>query len=205
MSQPDPRPSPEGAPHAGVIRHDVLPLALAFCALIGLTLLVDGALHLLGARALGRWLGIPGVLLIGVSFLYSARKRRLIQWGPPAGLLRAHELLAWAGSALILVHAGVHFGAALPWLAVVAMLANVGSGLTGKLLLRRARQRVEATRARLEAAGLSAAEIDAQLTWDAAAVDVVQRWRAVHFPVTAAFGLLALAHISAAVVFWGQP
>ena len=190
---------------AGVIRRDVLPLAAALSALIGIPLLADGALHLLGARAVGRWLGIPGVALIAVSFLYSARKRRLIRWGRPAGLLRAHELLAWLGSALILVHAGVHFGAALPWLAVVSMLVNVGSGLTGKFLLARARLRVEATRADLEAAGLAPAEVEERLVWDTAAVDVVKRWRAVHFPVTAAFLLLALGHIASALVFWGQP
>jgi len=190
---------------AGVIRRDVLPLAAALSALIGLPLLAVGALHLLGARALGRWLGIPGVALIAVSFLYSARKRRLIRWGRPASLLGAHELLAWLGSALILVHAGVPFGAALPWLAVVSMLVNVGSGLTGKFLLARARLRVEATRADLEAAGMAPAEVDERLAWDTAAVDVVQRWRAVHFPVTAAFLLLALGHIASALVFWGQP
>ena len=190
---------------AGVIRRDVLPLAAALAALIGLPLLADAALHLLGARALGRWLGIPGVALIAVSFVYSARKRRLIRWGRPASLLGAHELLAWLGSALILVHAGVHFGAALPWLAVVAMLANVGSGLTGKYLLAGARARLLHTRAALLESGLSPAAVDEQLSWDTAAVDVVKQWRTVHFPITAAFVVLSLAHIFAVLLFGGQP
>ena len=38
-------------------------------------------------------------------------------------------MLAWLGSLLVLVHAGVHFNAILGWLAVGAMLINVGSGV----------------------------------------------------------------------------
>ncbi len=58
-------------------------------------------------------------------------------------LLRRHERMAWAGSLLVLVHAGVHFNAWLGWLALAAMLINVASGLTGKYLLARARTRLE--------------------------------------------------------------
>lgn len=126
---------------AHIVGREIAPQLLAFLGLIALALLTDGALHLLGLRWVGRWLGVPGLLLILASFLYSARKRKRITWGRPAALLRAHEAMAWAGSALILVHAGVHFNAALPWLAVVAMLLNVGSGLTGKYLLAGARAR----------------------------------------------------------------
>ncbi len=51
-------------------------------------------------------LGIPGTLLILFSFLYSMRKRKLIQVGRPKTLLRLHEVLTWAGALMILVHAG---------------------------------------------------------------------------------------------------
>jgi hypothetical protein len=33
--------------------------------------------------------------------------------------------------------------------------------------------------------------------------DVVKQWRAVHFPITLAFGVLALAHVIAVFLFWG--
>lgn len=69
-------------------------------------------------------------------------------------MLRWHEFLAWLGSLLVLVHAGVHFNAILGWLAVWAMLINVGSGLTGKFLLDRSRRRLEDARQRMRARGL---------------------------------------------------
>ena len=83
------------------------------------------------------------------------------------------------------------------------MLINVVSGLTGKFLLERARKRLGATRKRLTEEGISAAEQEAVLHFDALAFDIVKRWRVVHFPITLAFGLLALAHLVAIALFWG--
>ena len=130
---------------------------------------------------IGRWLGIPGTLLIIGSTAYSLRKRKIIQTGNPAKLLRWHEALAWLGSLLVLVHAGVHFNAILGWLAVWAMLINVGSGLTGKFLLERARRRMEQTRQRLRERGLSEVDLEDRLHWDSLTFDVVKQWRVVHF------------------------
>ena len=103
----------------------------------------------------------------------------------------------------MLVHAGVHFNAILGWLAVGAMLINVGSGLTGKYLLARARVRLEAARQRLRAQGLSDADLGDRLYWDSLTFDMVKQWRVVHFPITLAFTVLALAHIVAIFLFWG--
>ena len=58
------------------------------------TLAVDALLHVFNLVWIGRYLGIPGVILILVSLVYSARKRKLIIWGKPAQLLRQHERLA---------------------------------------------------------------------------------------------------------------
>jgi hypothetical protein len=46
---------------------------------------------------------------------YSLRKRKLIRSGQPV---------------MLLVHAGIHFNSILAWLATVAMIINVVSGLT---------------------------------------------------------------------------
>ena len=190
---------------ARLMSHEVLPHLLAFVALVVATLLVDLALHLLGAVWIGRYLGIPGVLLILGSFGYSLRKRRLLRVGSPVTLLRVHERMAWAGSLLVLVHAGVHFNSLLGWLAVAAMLINVGSGLTGKFLLERSRRRLLETRQRLQHEGLSEAAVDERLYWDSLTFDVVKQWRVVHFPITLAFAVLALAHIIAVLLFWSRP
>ena len=128
---------------ARLISREVLPFYLALGALMALTLLLDALLHVFNLVWIGRYLGIPGVLLILGSFGYSLRKRKLIGAGKPVQLLRWHEGMAWAGSLLVLVHAGIHFNAILGWLAVLAMLVNVARGLTGKFLLDRARRRLE--------------------------------------------------------------
>lgn len=186
-----------------VFLREVLPFFLSLIALIAATLLVDAGLHLLDAVWIGRYLGIPGVILILASFGHSLRKRGVIQTGNPVFLLRLHEWLAWAGSLLVLVHAGVHFNAVLAWLALAAMLVNIGSGLTGKFLLRRAQAWLKAARAELKDEGLSEAEIKARLHRDSLTVDLVRQWRKIHLPISLAFAVLALAHIVAVFIFWG--
>jgi hypothetical protein len=188
---------------AHLISREVLPFYLSLIALGAAALLCDAALHLLNAVWVGRWLGIPGTLLILASLAYSLRKRQLIRWGQPAKLLRWHEYMAWAGSLLVLVHAGIHFNALLAWLAVWAMLINVASGLTGKYLLDRARRRLEAARQKMRDQGLSAEQLAERTYWDSLTFDAVKQWRLVHFPITLAFAVLALAHIVAVFLFWG--
>lgn len=188
---------------ASLLRRDVIPFALAFAALALTALVLDALLHWFDLVWVGRYLGIPGTLLILSSFGYSMHKRKLIRRGRPVQLLRWHERLAWLGSLFVLVHAGVHFNAILGWLAVWAMLVNVGSGLTGKFLLARARKRLEDARLSLRDQGVSATVLEDRLYWDSLTFDVVKQWRQVHFPITLAFGVLALAHIVAIFLFWG--
>ena len=184
-------------------RREILPFLGSFIALALVSLLADAALHLLDAVWIGRYLGIPGTLLIIGSTVYSLRKRKIIHVGQPAKLLKWHEFLAWLGSLLVLVHAGIHFNAILGWLAVWAMLVNVGSGLTGKFLLDRARRRLDEARRSMRAHGLSEEELQKQLYWDSLTFDMVRKWRSVHFPITLAFSVLATAHIVAVFLFWG--
>jgi hypothetical protein len=190
---------------ARLLSREVLPHVFALAALVASTLAIDVALHLLGAVWIGRYLGIPGVVLIVGSFAYSLRKRRLIKLGKPVALLRLHERMAWAGSLLVLVHAGIHFNALLGWLAIAAMMINVGSGLTGKFLLERSRRRLAETRQRLRDQGLSDDEVDDRLYWDSLTFDVVKHWRVIHIPITLAFAVLAVAHIVAVLLFWSRP
>lgn len=188
-------------PKFNLLRRDVAPFLLSLLALAAAAILADAALHLLKLVWVGRYLGIPGVLLIAGSFGYSLRKRQLIAFGKPVPLLRLHERMAWAGSLLVLVHAGIHFNAILAWLAVGAMLVNIVSGLTGKYLLQRARKHLDAERLALK--GRPAAEVDDALYWDTLTVEVIKRWRVIHIPITLAFTVLALAHILSVFLFWG--
>ena len=187
---------------ARLLSREVLPFYLSLLALAAVALLCDAALHLLNAVWIGRWLGIPGTLMILGSLAYSLRKRKLIRSGHPVQLLRLHEYMAWGGSLLVLVHAGIHFNSILAWLATLAMLINVASGLTGKFLLARSRRRLDEARQRMRTEGLSTEQQSERTYWDSLTFDAVKQWRSVHFPITLAFAVLALAHIVAEFLFW---
>jgi hypothetical protein len=181
---------------------EVLPFLAAFAALVAAALTLDAFLHWQGAVWVGRYLGIPGVILIVASFGYSLRKRQLIEIGKPLFLLHVHERLAWFGSLLILVHAGVHFTAVLAWLATAAMLMNVGSGLTGKFLLQRGRKRLDESKQYFRQQGLSASEVEDLMYWDTLTYTAITRWRVVHRPIALVFAVLSTAHILSIFLFW---
>ncbi len=180
----------------------VLPSLFWYGLLIASALGVDFLLHRIGWVWVGRYLGILGTFLILVSFLYSLRKRKIIQRGSPKFLLDLHEVLCWAGALMILVHAGVHFNALLPWAAVMLMLVAVASGFTGKHLLKEARERVRTKQAVLSTAGLEGDALESKLLLDSLTVDLMKNWRSVHMPITTLFGTLALLHILSILVFW---
>lgn len=188
---------------AQLLLREVLPFALSLALLGALALLLDALLHVYDAVWIGRYLGIVGTLLIICSFWYSLRKRKLVASGNLTKLMHLHERMAWLGSLLVLVHAGIHFNAILGWLAVWAMLVNVVSGLTGKFLLERSRKRMALTREKLQQQGLSAEKLEEQLYWDSLTFDVVKKWRVIHIPITLAFAVLATAHIFSIFLFWG--
>ena len=186
----------------GLILSEILPFYLRLAVLVAATLAIDLGLHALNLAWIGRYLGIPGVILVAVSFGHSLRKRGLIGFGNPVILLRMHEWLAWIGSTLILVHAGIHFNAVLAWLAVAAMMINIASGLTGKYLVQRAHFWIKNAKAELHASALSDSAIDQQLHWDSLGAGLVRKWRTIHLPIALIFAVLATAHIIASLVFW---
>lgn len=185
-----------------LISKEVIPFLLMFGTLILATIVSDALLHYFDLVWVGRYLGIPGTLLILLSLVYSMRKRKLVSFGKPKTLLMLHETLAWLGALMILVHAGIHVYAILPWLALVAMLVNVLSGMTGKFLLDRSRRFVAEKKAAYANQGLPEEEVEKRLFWDATTFDLMKKWRAVHLPITLAFAVLGLTHIFSIFLFW---
>jgi hypothetical protein len=180
----------------------ILPSLLVFVGLLAAALVTDLALHLAGALAVGRYLGLVGATLILASFGYSLRKRRVISVGQPKRLLQAHEVMGWLGTVAVLIHGGVHFNAWLPWLALGSLLVVVASGLTGKYLLAQARESLARRERELAAAGRTRREADADLLAHALLVAAMQRWRKVHMPLTMIFAALASIHVVASLLFW---
>ncbi len=188
--------------HRSLIQKEVVPFLVMFVSLILGTMIIDALLHQFELVWIGRYLGIPGTLLILLSFFYSMRKRKIIKVGKPKTLLTLHETLTWMGALMVLVHAGIHVYAILPWLALLAMLVNVISGMTGKYLLDRSRRFLAEKKAHYQQQGLAEEEVDRKLFWDATTFDLMKKWRAVHLPITMAFAVLGITHILSIFLFW---
>jgi hypothetical protein len=184
-------------------RQHVLPFTVLLGLLAAATLMGDYFLHRLNLVWVGRYLGIPGTILIIASLVYSLRKRKYILAGNPKTLLSLHEFGTWLGSLMVLIHAGIHFNAILPWLATVAMGVNVISGMVGKLLLDRSRRLLQGNREHFQLRGLSLPEVEQAVFWDAVTVDAMKMWRKVHIPIFVVFATLALGHIFSIFLLWG--
>jgi hypothetical protein len=187
-------------------RQHVLSFTLLLGLLAAATLAGDNVLHRLNLVWVGRYMGIPGTLLIIGSLYYSLLKRKYVTAGNPQTLLTMHEFSAWLGSLMVLIHAGVHFNAILPWLATVAMGVNVVSGMVGmvgKMRLNRSRRHVQSERERFQLRGLSRPEVEQALFWDAVTLDAMTQWRKVHMPIFIVFAVLVLGHIVSIFLFWG--
>lgn len=179
----------------------VLPFIQWFALMILISIVIDYFLHRWQIVAVGRYLGIIGTLVLIFSFIYSLRKRKIIEYGSPKQLLMLHEYMAWVGSILLLVHAGIHFNALLPWLAVLMMLIAVASGLIGKFLLKKANETLKEKFSALTTSGASKDEAEKKLFFDSITVDLMKKWRVVHLPITLLFGILALLHIISVIMY----
>lgn len=185
-----------------LLRQEVMPFFLKISILILVAVLSDLVMHALGFEWVGRYLGIPGTLLIVLSFLYSLRKRKIITFGSPKGLLSLHETLTWVGALLVLMHASIHFYTILPWLATIGLLVNVVSGLVGQHLLQRSRKHMLEMEEKYRLQGMSKDEIEREVFWDAVTYDLMAKWRVVHFPISLAFIVLTIGHIFSIFMFW---
>jgi hypothetical protein len=183
-----------------LIKH-FLPFIQWFALMILIAIGFDFILHQFDLVFIGRYLGTIGTIVIFISFVYSLRKRKIIESGSPKKLLLLHEYLSWVGSIMLLVHAGIHFNAWLPWLAVFMLLITVGSGLVGKFLLNKANDSLKERRLALINTGSSKEEADKELFFDSITVDLMKKWRIVHLPITFLFGILSLLHIITIIMF----
>jgi len=185
-----------------LFRQEILPFLGQFSLLLFGSLLGDMVLHFMQLEWIGRWLGIPGTVLIILSFLYSLRKRKIIKFGNPKFLLKMHEAFTWGGSLLILVHGGIHFNTILPWLALVGMVLNVLSGMVGQRLLHRSKVHLTQMQETYRLKGMSKEEIEQEIFWDSVTYDLMAKWRVVHFPISLVFAVIALGHIFSILLFW---
>lgn len=187
---------------SSLLRQEIVPFFGQLALLAILSIASDLVLHYFHLAWVGRYLGIPGILLIVLSLLYSLRKRKMMKMGNPKILLWLHETLTWMGALLVLVHASIHFNTILPWLAMIGMEINVLSGLVGQRLLHRSRQHLLELEEKYSLSGMSKEDIEKEVFWDSVTYDLMAKWRTVHFPISLAFAVLTLGHIVSIFVFW---
>ena len=109
--------------------------------------------------------------------------------------------MAWVGSILILVHAGVHYNAHLAWLATYMMLINIMSGLVGKFILKNARESMNGRKLTLINQGFNAEAIEKELFYDSITFGLITKWRVIHLPIAMMFFILAILHIVTVIIF----
>ena len=186
--------------HSIVLKYVIL-FTQWYLLMIAAAIGIDYVLHYFHLPGVGRFLGYVGTLLLIISFIYSLRKRRLLKKGSPRKWLQLHEYLAWLGSVLLLVHAGIHINAIVPKLAVIMLLINVASGLVGKFLLRQSLDKLAESRLTLAEAGVDQESIDKKLFFDSIMVEGMKHWRTIHLPIAFLFGLFSILHIVTVFIF----
>jgi hypothetical protein len=186
-----------GVMHRSLLVRQVLPAIGLYLGLIAATIILDAGLHRAGLVWIGLYLGPVGTALIVLSFLYSLRKRKKISFGAPKKMLQLHETLSWVGALLVLVHAGVHVNALIPWSATAAMLVVVASGLTGSVLVKRATELVKSKQATARVD-----EVEDNTVLDAVTLDIMKKWRVVHMPLNGVFLVLFALHLISVTMFW---
>lgn len=185
-----------------LFRQEVLPFFIQIGLFIAASVVIDLIMHMFDLGWIGRYLGIPGTILILVSLLYSLRKRKIIRFGNPKAYLSLHETLTWIGALLVMVHASIHFNTILPWLATIGLVVNVLSGLVGQRLLHRSRLHMLEMEEKYRLRGMSKADIEREVFWDSVTYDLMSKWRVVHFPISLAFTVLTAGHIVSIFLFW---
>jgi hypothetical protein len=185
-----------------IIMKRILPSIFLYAGMICIAILIDYILHLANLVWVGRYFGIFGTALIIISFIYSLRKRKIINSGQPKKLLNFHEFLGWFGAIVLLVHGGIHFNAIIPWIALLAMMVVVASGLTGKFLLNDVKQDLKGKISEMKEKNLTQDEIDKEVLFQSLLVKKMQNWRKVHMPLNMIFMALALIHIIGTLLLW---
>jgi hypothetical protein len=179
----------------------VLPFMHWYALMVFITIAIDYALHKFQIVINNYYLGFAGTFILLLSFLYSLKKRKILKSGSPKKLLMLHEYLAWLGSIILLVHAGIHFNAILPWLAVLMLLISVASGLIGKFLLKKSSAHLKEKKQYMLDNGLDKTVADKKLFLDAITVDLMKKWRMFHIPITLFLVVFSLLHIITIIIF----
>ena len=177
------------------------PLTVSYLLLIAAAIALDALLHRFNLELAGRYLGVAGTLFFLLSFIYSARKKKIIPTGPVKRFLQLHCNAGWIATLLILVHSGIHCNALLPWGATALMMIVTASGHVGQHLVRKFRSEAKLKKQRLGIDAPPDDALDRELFWDSVTVQALDKWRTAHMPLVAFLAIVTLAHVASILVF----
>jgi len=146
------------------------------------------------------WVGLAVILMV---FIYSAKKRFGRKAGWPKGWFWVHKIAGVLGPVLILIHAGPHFHALIPILALLAMVIVVVSGVIGVAVHRKAVVLLKDTRSELLGRGHSKEDVEDRLHDLASGEEAFRVWQIIHTPMVMLFLALVIAHVLGALYFGG--
>lgn len=185
-----------------VLIQRTLPLSISYLLLIIAAISLDSILHAVNLIWIGRYLGIAGTAFLIFSFVYSARKKKLIKNGAMKFFLKLHCHSGWIGTLMILIHSGIHFNAILPWSATTLMMVVTASGHVGQHLLKKVKEEVKMKMKQLGIEADVDEDIEQQRFWDTLTVKTLEKWRTVHMPMVSVLIALTLSHILSIFFFW---
>ena len=176
--------------------------------IIACSLLIEVILSLksgwpFGHTQKGHIVGWIGLALILLAFIYPLKKRYRRKAGWPRGWFWVHQGAGVVGPVLIFIHAGPHFHALVPMLALLAMAIVVVSGVLGLAVHRKALHLLNENRKELLSLGLSHEDVEDQLYDLASSEETFRIWQIIHAPMVIIFLALVATHVMGALYFGG--
>lgn len=156
-----------------------------------------------GHTQVAHLVGWTGLIFIGLTFVYPFKR-----WMYPNQVwsqrwFHVHIVFGILGPLVIFVHAGAHFHAWVPIMALIAMVLVVMSGITGQALHYLAFRTLYERRHELAFEGMTEEAIDAHLHDLALQEETLRWWKCLHGPFTWSFVSLTLLHIGGVLFFGG--
>ncbi|MDH5699028.1 MAG: hypothetical protein OEZ41_03600 [Nitrospirota bacterium] len=188
-------------------RRTSLVIGLAVVTVVG-ALFLEYLLSVRAARPFGHTqvahlVGWTGLVFIGLTFVYPLKR-----WMYPNQVwsqrwFQVHMVFGIVGPLVVFVHAGVHFHAWVPIIALIAMVLVVMSGITGQALHYLAFRTLYERRHEVVVEGMTEEAIDAHLHDLALQEETLRWWKCLHGPLTWSFVSFTLLHIGGALFFGG--
>jgi hypothetical protein len=116
---------------------------------------------------------------------------------------QVHMVFGIVGPLVIFLHAGAHFHAWVPIIALIAMVLVVMSGITGQALHYLAFRTLYERRHEVVVEGMTEEAIDAHLHDLALQEETLRWWKCLHGPLTWSFVSFTLLHIGGALFLGG--